>query len=236
MRAGTDAGAVVAGQPSRSAQTRWARAGVRVELITVAYMLVEAAVAIGAGVLARSVLLTAFGLDSVIELVTGGVLLWRLAAQARGADLARVERAERRAAWVTGIALVLLCAYVVVLAAASLLARNRPDTSLAGIALATAALVVMPLLATRKRTLAARLESPALRGDAACSITCAYMAGALLLGLGLNALLGWWWADDLAALALLYWLIPEAREALEGARAGRGACACACGDDCQSDG
>lgn len=230
MSAGTGGDAVVSGQSPRPAQAaRWARAGVRVEIVTVAYMLVEAAVAIAAGVLARSVLLTAFGLDSVVELVTGGVLLWRLAAQARGADLARVERAERRAAWVTGIGLALLCAYIVVMAAVSLLARNRPDASLAGIVLAAAALVVMPLLAARKRTIAAQLESPALRGDAACSITCAYMAGALLLGLALNALFGWWWADALAALALLYWLVPEAREALEGARAGRGACAC--GDD-----
>jgi divalent metal cation (Fe/Co/Zn/Cd) transporter len=74
--------------------------------------------------------------------------------------------------------------------------------------------------------IAAQLGSGALRADAACSITCAYMAGTLLVGLALNALLGWWWADSIAALALLCWLVPEAREALEGARSGRGACAC----------
>jgi divalent metal cation (Fe/Co/Zn/Cd) transporter len=212
-------------------QTRWAWAGVRIEIVTVAYMLVEAAAAIGAGILASSVLLTAFGMDSVIELVTGGVLLWRLATQARGADLTRVEQAERRAAWVTGIGLVLLCVYIIVTACWGLLARNQPDASPLGLAVAVAALLLMPLLAARKRTLAMRLDSPALRGDAACSITCAYMAATLLIGLGLNVLFGWWWADSVAALALLYWLVPEAREALEGARAGRGACACAGDDD-----
>ena len=87
----------------------------------------------------------------------------------------------------------------------------------------------MPVLARRKRTIAARIGSAALRGDAACSITCAYMAATLLVGLVLTTLVRWWWADSLAALGLLYWLSKEAREALEGARAGRGGCSC--GDD-----
>ena len=90
----------------------------------------------------------------------------------------------------------------------------------------------MPLLAWRKRHIAAAIESPALRGDAACSITCAYMAAALLLGLLTRALLGWWWADGVAALALLSWLVPEAREALGGARSGRAACSCGDEDGC----
>jgi divalent metal cation (Fe/Co/Zn/Cd) transporter len=187
---------------------------------------VEAAVAIGAGVLARSVLLTAFGIDSVIELVAGGVLLWRLLTEARGGSLARVERAENRAAWVTGVALVLLCLYIVASAAAALLTRTEPDRSYAGIAVAVAAVVGMPILARRKRGIAAEINSAALRGDAACSITCAYMAGTLLIGLVANAALGWWWADSVAALALLYWLGREAHEALQGARSGRGGCTC----------
>jgi divalent metal cation (Fe/Co/Zn/Cd) transporter len=209
------------------------RSGVQIELITVGWMTIEAAVAIVAGIFARSVLLTAFGLDSVIELVTGSVLLWRLATEARGASLERVERAENRAAWVAGIGLVLLCIYVVVTSAVSLLIHNQADRSPVGIGLAVAALIIMPVLAWRKRMIAAKLGSAALRGDAACSMTCAYMAGTLLVGLLLNAALGWWWADSVAALALLYWLIPEAREALEGAQAGHGACDCdddTCGD------
>ncbi len=202
------------------------RAGVNVELVTVAWMVVEAVLAIGAGLLARSVLLTAFGIDSIIELVTGGVLLWRLFTEARGGSLERVARAENRAAWITAVGLVLLCLYVVASAVLGLLTHNKAGASAIGIALAVVAVLGMPLLARRKRAIAARIDSAALRGDAACSITCAYMAGTLLAGLALNAVFQWWWADSVAALALLYWLIPEAREALEGARAGRGGCGC----------
>jgi len=212
--------------PARREHGAAVRAGVRVEQITIAWMVVEAVVSIGAGVLAHSVLLTAFGLDSVIELVTGGVLLRRLLTEMRGGDLEQVERAENRAAWITGVALILLCLYIVVSAAVGLRTRAEPDRSFAGIAVAVAAVIGMPVLARRKRVIAGRLNSPALRGDAACSITCAYMAGALLVGLVLNAALGWWWADSVAALTLLYWLGQEAREALEGARAGRGGCSC----------
>ncbi len=205
------------------------RAGVRVEQVTICYMIVEAVVAIGAGIAARSVLLTAFGLDSIIELVTGGVLLWRLLTEARGGELARVERAENRAAWVAGVGLMLLCVYVVVTAALSLILRDKPDGSFVGLGLSVVALALMPLLAWRKRAIAARIGSAALRGDAACSITCAYMAGALLVGLALNTAFGIWWADPVAALVLLYWLQKEAREAIAGARSG--GAACTCGDD-----
>jgi len=202
---------------------------VRIEAITVVWMAVEAAVAIGAGVAAHSALLVAFGLDSVLELVTGAALLWRLWTEQRGAALAQVERAERIAAWVTGVGLTLLCVYIVGVALLDLVTRAEASTSVAGLALAAAAVIGMPALAWRKRVIARQLNSAALRGDAACSLTCAYMAGALLVGLALHLLLGWWWVESVALLAFLYWLIPEAREALEGARAGRAACSC--GDD-----
>ena len=202
------------------------RAGIQIETLSLVWMIVEAVVAIGAGALARSALLTAFGLDSIVEVVTGGVLLWRLMTEARGASLQGVERAERRAAWITGVGLALLCVYVVVVSVASLVSGNRAESSVVGIVLAVVAVLGMPLLAWRKRVIAERIQSAALRGEAACSITCAYMAAALLVGLALNAAFGWWWADSIAALVLLVWLIPETREAIEGARAGRGACAC----------
>ena len=214
-------------RPERAAALR---AGVRVEQVTVGWMAVEAAASIGAGLVARSVLLTAFGIDSIIELVSGGVLLWRLLTEARGGSLERVERAENRAAWITGISLSLLCLYVLAGAAAALLTRTEPDRSVVGIVVALAAVAGMPVLARRKRAIAARIDSPALRGDAACSITCAYMAGTLLIGLLATSAFGWWWADSVAALGLLYWLGREAREALAGALAGRGACSC--GHDC----
>lgn len=215
--------------PTNAERNRLIRAGVHVEMVTVCWMLVEAVVAIGAGIFARSVLLTAFGLDSVVELVTGGILLWRLLSEARGGAFDQVERAEKRAAWVAGVALILLCAYIATTSALSLITQTRAESSAFGIGLALVAVAGMPLLAWRKRAIAAPLGSAALRGDAACSITCAYMAGALLVGLLLNTLFGWWWADNVVALGLLYWLIPEAREAIEGARAGHAACAC--GDD-----
>src|SRR5260370_21884287 len=151
------------------------RAGVRVEAVTVAWMAAEAAIAIGAGIAAQSVLLTAFGLDSVIELVTGGALLWRLATEARGGSLARVESAEHRAAWVAGVGLVLLCVYVVATSAVSLLAGHDAGDSPVRLALALVAVVGMPLLAPRKRAIPARLGTPALRRDAVFSITCAYI-------------------------------------------------------------
>lgn len=202
------------------------QAGVRIEIVTVAWMLVEAIVAISAGILARSILLTAFGLDSVIELVSGGALLWRLRTEARGGALERVEKAENRAAWIVGIALVLLCVYIVTTSVLGISTHAKPEGSIAGIGLAVAALLVMPWLVWRKRSIAATIDSAALRGDAACSLTCAQMAAALLVGVLLNTLFGFWWADAVAALALLYWIVPEAREALEGARSGRGGCAC----------
>lgn len=202
------------------------RAGVRVEVVTVAWMLVEAAIALTAGILVRSVLLTAFGIDSILELVSGGALLWRLVTESRGGSAERVERAENRAAWIAGIGLALLCVYIVATAGLSLWSRTRPEGSAVGIGLAVAAVILMPMLVVKKRQIAATIDSAALRADAACSLTCAYMAATLLVGLVLNTVFGWWWADPVAAFALLYWIVPEAREALENARADRGACCC----------
>src|SRR5579884_97898 len=190
------------------------RSGVRVEVITVLWMAAEAAVALVAGVMAGSLLLTAFGLDSVIELISGAVLLRRLQAEANDASLGAVELAERLAAWVTGISLGLLCLYVLAGSIAGLVLAIHPEHSLPGIALSVAAVIAMPVLAWRKRTIAERIQSQALRADAACSMTCAWMAATLLVGLAASALFGWWWADSLAALAFLVWLVPETREAL----------------------
>ena len=210
---------------------RAARAGVRIEQVTVAWMTVEAALSIGAGLAAHSLLLVAFGLDSGIELVTASILLWRLSVQARGASLERVEVAERRSVWVVAVALIGLIVYIIGSVAIGLVTQEHPDTSFIGLTVATVAVIGMPILARRKRQLAAQLDSAALRGDAACSLTCAAMAATLFAGLVLNALFGWWWAESVAALTFLVWLVPEAREALDGARTGRAACACG-DDDC----
>ena len=204
------------------------RLGVAVEVVTIFWMLAEAAVALIAGFAARSASLESFGLDSVIELIGGGVLLWRLLAEQRGRAGEGLERAERRASRVVGWALYALAAYILLNAAFSLLSRAHPDENWAGLALAIAAVLVMPILWRVKLRVARRIGSAALRADAACSVTCAYMSLVLLLGLALTRASGWWWADALASLGLLYFVIREGREALEEARGH--ACAC-CEDD-----
>jgi divalent metal cation (Fe/Co/Zn/Cd) transporter len=209
------------------------QAGVRIEQVTIGWMLLEAALSLGAGLVAHSLLLIAFGLDSVIELIAGGILLWRLTVQARGASLEQAEGAERRAAWVVAFALSGLILYVVGSSGLDLLTQAKPETSLVGLLVAAIAVIGMPLLAWRKRQIATQLDSAALRGDAACSMTCAAMALTLLVGLAVNALFGWWWADGVAALVFLIWLVPEAREAWAGARAGKAACNC--GDETCTD-
>lgn len=194
------------------------RLGVRVEVFTLAWMVVEAALSLGAGLAASSPLLVAFGADSVIELVSGGILLRRLAVEERGGTLVRVQRAERAAARVVAVCLGLLCLYVLVSAGYGLLTQAKPEQSLVGLLVAAAAVVVMPGLGVTKRRLATRLDSEALRGDAASSFTCGYMAATVLVGLGLNALFGWWWAEYVTALVFLIWLGLETKEAFEEAR------------------
>lgn len=199
------------------------RTGIRVEWLTIGWMVVEALVSVGAGLAAGSIALIAFGVDSVIELVSAGTLLWRLRLEAAGGDAvaARVERAERRASRVVGTSLLLLAVYVVVQSGYDLWSRAAPERSLPGIALAAAALLVMPALVRAKRRIAGIIDSPALRGDAACGMVCAYMAATLLAGLVLRAAFGWWWADPVAALGIVYFIVREGREAL----AARG-CSC----------
>jgi divalent metal cation (Fe/Co/Zn/Cd) transporter len=194
------------------------RTGVRLEVMTVVWMVVEAVVSLGAGVAAGSVLLVAFGLDSIIELLSGTVLLWRLSVEARGGDAEDVEIAEHRAAWVAAVLLLLLCVYVVVSSLYGLVSRSAPGVSPVGIGIAAAAVLAMPWLGVKKRALARDIESDALEDDAAESFACAYMAGTVLLGLVLNAVFHWWWVEDAAALLFLVWLGRETWEALEEAR------------------
>jgi len=205
-------------EASRAAQVR---TGIRVEVFSVIWMVIEGAVSIGAGIVAGSALLTAFGLDSVVELVSAGVLLWRLSLEARDSDTERAERAEHQAAWVVGVTLGLLCLYVLGTSVYGLVTHAKPEGSLVGILVSAAAVLVMPGLAFTKRRIAARIDSGALRGDAASSLTCGYMAGAVLLGLLLNALFHWWWAENVAALVLLIFLAQETREAFEEAHEGK---------------
>jgi divalent metal cation (Fe/Co/Zn/Cd) transporter len=211
--------------PQRTGQLRL---GVRIELITIIWMTIEAAIAIATGLATRSVSLQGFGIDSIIELIAGGILLWRLLVEQRGGTTEAVERAERRAAWITAISLFVLAAYIVADSSFAFVTRSRPEASWWGIGLAISATIVMPLLWQGKLRISRRIESTALKADAMCSITCAYMAITLLVGLLLNKFFGWWWADPLAALALVYFIIKEGREALHEACTGE---TCNCGEE-----
>lgn len=196
------------------------------EGLTAAWMAVELGVALVAGIAARSVALTAFGVDSGIELVTALVVLRQLLLYSDRATAEELDARERQSSRIVGWGLYALIAYIVVTAALGLFAGVRAEPSTAGVVLAAAALVVMPVLWRWRLALAAKLDSPALRADAACSIICAYLSATLLAGLALNALLGWWWADTVAALAMIWWIRGEAEEALEAARTGT---RCECG-------
>lgn len=199
---------------SPSSRAVWLGRGITLEAVTVGYNVAEGAIAVAAGVAAGSVALTVFGIDSVIEVSSGLLLWWRLRAELGAPPLA--ERVEARAARGAGALLLALGAYLLIDAVRRLATSDRPDVSLLGIALTALSLVVMPLLARAKLRAAAALGSRALRADAHETIVCAWLSFTTLAGLALNAVLGWWWADPLAALAMLPLIVREGIEALHG--------------------
>jgi len=187
--------------------------------LTVGWMVIEGAVAIGAGLVAHSVALTAFGVDSGIELFSSVVVLRRLLQRSESEERGSMTGGERSATKLVGFALYGLIAYIVLSAGIALVFRFEPRASPLGIGLTIASLVIMAALWRWRLALADRLGSPALRGDAACSMVCLYMAGVALAGLLLNQFFGLWWADPLAGLALIWWIRGEANEALEASKA-----------------
>lgn len=187
----------------------------QLEWITVAWMTVEAAVAIGAGIVAHSLLLTAFGVDSVIELASAGVLIWRLSVELRHGQKFS-EDAERYASRIAGGLLFVLAFYVVAVAAWSVWQRHGGEFSIPGLALALAAIPIMYFLSRQKLSIAEQLGSRALRADAIESITCGWLSFVVVVGLLAQLVLKAWWVDPLASLAIVYFLIKEGREAWEG--------------------
>jgi divalent metal cation (Fe/Co/Zn/Cd) transporter len=186
------------------------RRGRRLEYLTLAWNAVEAVVAVGSGLLAGSTALVGFGVDSIIESLSGAVLLWRLQEGQGGRD--REDLALR----LVGVSFLALAAWVGWDAVTSLLNGEAPDESLVGIVLAALSLGVMPLLARAKRRVAANLGSSALHADSRQTDLCAYLSAILLLGLGLNAVAGWWWADPVAALVMVPIIGREGITALRG--------------------
>ena len=194
----------------------------RLNYATMGYNSLEGILAITAGLLAGSIALVGFGVDSFIELTAGAAALWRLH---HDVNPIQRERAEYLTLRVIGLCFLGLAIYIGVDAGQTLLAGTAPQRSWVGIILAGASLVVMPLLARAKRSIAMQLQSGALAAEAKQTVICTYLSAILLGGLLLNALLGWWWADPVAALVMIPLI---AWEGIEGLR-GRSACADGCG-------
>src|SRR5213595_1959142 len=192
--------------------------------VTLGWMTIEGAASLLLGWASKSLLLEAFGIDSVIELFSAAVLLWRLRIEASGtATSQHVNFVEDRAARLVGYSLYALIAYVILNSGYGLfIAKRITDTheSVWGILIGAVAKVGMPILAAYKLKVAARLNSRALRADAIESITCGYLSIVLIVGLSATRILGWWWLDSVAALALIPFLIKEAREAIHGESCG----------------
>ena len=187
--------------------------GRRLEYLTIAWNGFEAAVALVAGLLAGSIALVGFGLDSVIETTSAGILLWRLRTDQ---DAHQRESAERTARRLVGTCFLLLAAYVAIESIRALWTKAQPERSLPGILIAVAAVIVMPLLGRAKRQVAAQIHSGALLADARQADFCAWLSAILLAGLLLHALLGWWWADPAAALVMTPIIAREGMQGLRG--------------------
>lgn len=191
------------------------RQGIAVEVFSLTWMVLEFGVGCWSGIRAHSLLLVAFGLDSLLEIISGGALLWRLVVSNRLAANA-VAKVERRASRIVGWCLLALAAYIVVTSAYNLLNHQGAESSLLGTLMALASLICMPILMTIKLRVAGQIDSAALKEDAMCNLTCAYTAGAVLVGNLLTIWKGWWWSDSVFALILVIFIV---KEGLEGVRA-----------------
>jgi divalent metal cation (Fe/Co/Zn/Cd) transporter len=196
-----------------AARVTLARRGRRLEYFTILWNSLEGLVGVTTGALAGSVSLVGFGVDSFIEVTSGAALLWRMSADT---DHCERERREARTLKIVGACFLLLAAYVGADAAWNLWSRSPASPSTPGIVLAAASLVAMPLLSRAKRRVARGLASGAMHADARQTEFCTYLSAILLGGLLLNALLGWWWADPIAALVMTPIIAKEGIDGLRG--------------------
>ena len=191
------------------------RRGKQLEYFTIAWNSLEGLVAVVAGTLAGSISLVGFGIDSFIEVTSGGVLLWRMSIDA---DVQKRERREKLSLRIVGVCFFALAAYVGYESISDLVGRKAPEHSIPGIILACVSLVVMPLLSRAKKKVGNDLGSAAMHADAKQTDFCVYLSAILLLGLFLNAALGWWWADPVSALIMAPLIAKEGVEAMNGER------------------
>lgn len=199
--------------PDAAGRESLVRRGMWLNVATMSYNIIEALVSLLAGVMAGSVALVGFGADSLIEVSAAFAAQWRLRSDG---NVEKRAHAERTAVRVVGWCFLALGVYLVVDSAKTLWFHERPDTSIAGIVLTALSVVVMPLLARAKRDVARGLSSAALRAEAAQTSLCAYLSAITLGGLVLNAAVGWWWADPVAALGMVPIILKESIEALRG--------------------
>jgi divalent metal cation (Fe/Co/Zn/Cd) transporter len=197
--------------------------GRRLEYFTVVWNTLEGLVAVVAGIVAGSISLVGFGIDSFIEVTSGSVLLWRMSVDS---DVHRRPRNEKRALRIVGACFLVLAAYIAYDSISDLWSRRAPEHSIAGIILACASLVVMPILSRAKRKVGHALGSAAMHADAKQTEFCTYLSAILLVGLLLNAFFGLWWADPIAALIMVPIIAKEGIEGLQGE---------ACSDCCAGD-
>lgn len=190
-----------------------AQRGKRLAYFTIAWNCLEGVVAVVAGAIAGSISLVGFGVDSFIEVASGGTVLWRMSVDA---DVERRERNERLSLRIVGICFLILAAYVAYESVADLLTRKAPEQSIPGIILACVSLVVMPILSRKKKEVGSELGSAAMRADAKQTDFCVYLSAILLTGLLLNAAAGLWWADPAAALIMVPIIAKEGIDSVKG--------------------
>ena len=195
----------------RTSRTNLVKRGRKLEYFTIAYNSLEGLIAIVAGLFAGSIALIGFGFDSVIEVTSGGMLLWRLYAD--GNESLR-ERAERLSLRIVGFCFLVLALYISYDSIALLVRQRAPERSVPGMMLAFASLIVMPLLARAKRKVARDIGSAAMKADATQTEFCTWLSAILLGGLVLNAFFGWWWADPVAGLVMVPIIAKEGVEGL----------------------
>lgn len=210
-------------EAAASSRAAGVRLALRLEILTIVWMIIEALGSVGAGVIAGSLLLLAFGVDSVIELISACLLLWRLRREEVNHNDPSVEVVEQKVSRASGYLLYALSAYVVLQAVYGLTHRHQTETSWLGMIIAVAAAFGMPVLAKAKIRAADQIGSRALRADAMETFTCGYLSWVLLGGLAANALLHLWWLDAIASLVIVPFLLKEAREASTGG--------CSCHED-----
>jgi divalent metal cation (Fe/Co/Zn/Cd) transporter len=189
------------------------RRGQRLEYFTIAYNSLEGLVSIVAGLIAGSVSLVGFGLDSAIEVASGAALLWRLR---NDLDHSRRERVERTTLRIVGACFIALATYIAYESGSTLIRHESPERSIPGIIIAACSVVVMPILARAKRRVAAGIGSGAMHADSRQTDFCTYLSAILLGGLLLNAVAGWWWADPVAALVMVPIIAKEGVDGIRG--------------------